>query len=127
MGFLLLLLTGCSPACHKANFWNGGYQESQVNDHEFVVTYREGVVSGYLFETNYFDKERILVLRAAELTLQNGFTHFDLRKGNSPDVVHIHCYANEATDTAIDALAFTERYAISSPIQEQKIAMEGDI
>lgn len=118
---VILLLCGCSPKCHKASFWDGGYEEFKVNDHEYVLTFKEGVVSGYISPCTPSEIDRILALRAAELTLQNGFTHFDLRRGYSAKVAHIHCYKKEETETAIDALVFSERFSNFTPKKEHSV------
>lgn len=126
---LFLLLAGCAPKCKKASFWEGGYQEFQVNDREYILTYQEGVVSGLITSHTPSDIDRILALRAAELTLQNGFTYFDIKRDRSPKILHIYCYAEEDTSTAIDALAFAEKYSNFYTGKEETavIAMKGDI
>jgi hypothetical protein len=126
--FLLLLLAGCAAKCKKATFWDGGYQEFKVNDHEYILTFEESWFSKLIAPSTPAEIDRIIALRAAELTLQNGYTHFDFRRGNSSKVVHIYCYSKEDTETAIDALAFTEKFS-NPPSKEQivEIATQGNI
>lgn len=126
---LLLMLAGCAPKCQKASFWDGGYEDFKVNDHEYVVTFKEGTVKGLMSQTPSVERDRIIALRAAELTLQNGFTHFDMKRDKAAHVMHIYCYDKEETETAIDALALSERISNNPPHKEKEviIAVQGDV
>lgn len=126
---LVVLLAGCAPKCQKASFWEGGYQEFQVNDHEYILTFKEGALSGLVTQHTPSDIERIIALRAAELTLQNGFTHFEMRRDKSPQVMHIYCFEHAQSLRAIDAMAFTEKYSSFNTGAEQTaiIAVKGDV
>lgn len=122
--FLFLLLTGCAPKCQEGNFWESGYKEFNVNDHEFILTFKEGVVSTMLNATSNAEQGRIMAIRAAELTLENGFNYFDIRRGQTMNEMHIYCYAKEETETAIDATAFLKRYSVVPPVKEQSVKLD---
>jgi len=67
----LALAVGCKTPSQARGF-EGGFSESQVAEDEFEVTF-EGNVG-----VNTEVLKQSLLRRAAEVTLQHGFTHFDV-------------------------------------------------
>lgn len=71
-GLLTLMLAGCSTSYHQKGFFGDGYSDYRVNQDKFAVTFR-----GNEF-TDSEDVRRFALIRAAELTLQNGFRYFKI-------------------------------------------------
>lgn len=71
-GLLTLLLAGCATSYHQKGFFGDGYSDYRVNQDKFAVTFR-----GNEF-TDSEDVRRFALVRAAELTLQNGFRYFKI-------------------------------------------------
>ena len=66
----LLLLAGCSTSYHQKGFFGDGYSDYRVNQDKFAVIFRGNEY------TDSEDVRRFAMMRAAELTLQNGFRYF---------------------------------------------------
>lgn len=63
-------LCGCATRYHRENFFHPGYSDFRVSQDRFCVTF-----SGNQHTTR--DKaEQYVLLRAAELTQNHGYTHF---------------------------------------------------
>lgn len=90
-GLLTLLLAGCSTSYHQKGFFGDGYSDYRVNQDKFAVTFR-----GNEF-TDSEDVRRFALVRAAELTLQNGFRYFKIlsEKDVSRQAVEISTKENE--------------------------------
>jgi len=71
-GLITLLLAGCATSYHQKGFFGDGYSDYRVNQDKFAVTFR-----GNEF-TDSEDVRRFALVRAAELTLQNGFRYFKI-------------------------------------------------
>jgi len=66
------ILSGCVAGYHSENLLFGGFSDRQISSTEFQVTAVANLIAG-------MDRvERIALLRSAELTLQNGGTHFSI-------------------------------------------------
>ncbi len=63
------LLSACATA-YKADGFSGGFSETQLDTNVFRVSFRG---NGY---TRPERAEELALLRSADLTLKNGFTHF---------------------------------------------------
>lgn len=74
--FLAVLLTGCATT-YQAEGLSGGFSETQLDKNVFRVSFRG---NGY---TRTEKTEELALLRSAELTLKNGFTHFVIIDGRS--------------------------------------------
>ncbi len=71
-----LFLTACATTYQPQSF-SGGFSETQLDKNVFRVSFRGN---------GYTDRERaedFALLRSAELTLKNGFTHFVIVDGRS--------------------------------------------
>lgn len=66
---LVFALAGCASA-YKSEGFGGGFSETQLDVNVFRVSFRG---NGY---TRAERAEELALLRSAELTLKNGFTHF---------------------------------------------------
>ncbi len=66
-----LVLGGCATGYHALNF-NGGYSEIMMNPDAFCVTYHGNQ------HTSSVDATRYVLLRASELTLQQGYRYFSI-------------------------------------------------
>ena len=75
----LLFLTSCATPYQESGL-AGGYDEVQLSENSYQISFRG---NGY---TSRQRAEDFALLRAAELTLENGFTHFMI--------------INEASDTS---------------------------
>ena len=68
----MLFLAGCSTNYHQKGFFGDGYSDYRINQDKFAVTFRGN---------EYTDSEnvrRFAMMRAAELTVQNGFHYFKI-------------------------------------------------
>lgn len=80
---VLLALAGCgSPTKYQAEAWDGGFNETRLDKNVFKVS----------FQGNKYSKperiEEMALLRSADVTLSNGFTHFVILSGKSKEDVH---------------------------------------
>lgn len=80
---LCLSLFGCATG-YKPYGTFGGYSETQLAENRFKILYKG---NAYVARDT---AEDYLLLRSAEVTLQNGFTHFVVLDGSSEDEVHVH-------------------------------------
>jgi hypothetical protein len=71
-----LLLAACATSYQPQSF-SGGFTETQLDKNVFRVSFRG---NGY---TDADRAEEMALLRSAELTLKNGFTHFVIIDGKS--------------------------------------------
>lgn len=104
MKYRLLLLvpfaaafSGCATG-YCARGFRGGYSEIMVNPDSFVVTY-----SGNGF-TSSEDAIRYTLLRASELTIQNGYNYFIIL--NSADRTSSENYSNTYENASGSAKAY---------------------
>lgn len=96
---LLTLFTGCAARYQESSFFSGGFTDERISSHTFVVTYNSGLFNN---ENNPAKKDQFIIRRAAELTLNSGFTHFTIRPVH--DGLHVQCHQkDEAPETAFDA------------------------
>lgn len=73
---LFIVLSGCATA-YKRDGFTGGFSETQLGENVWRVTF---IGNGY---THKHRAEDFALLRSAELTLANGYTHFFLTDSNS--------------------------------------------
>ena len=71
---VLLVLAGCATN-YQAQSFSGGFSETQLDKNVFKVTFKG---NGY---TQSERAEDFALLRSAELTLKNGFSHFAIVDG----------------------------------------------
>jgi hypothetical protein len=67
---ITLLCAGCATSYQERGFWGDGYSEIRTNPDAFIVTFKGN---------RYTDPDevmRYILLRASELTLQNGYKYF---------------------------------------------------
>jgi hypothetical protein len=98
---LVIFLGGCATGYHSRSF-NGGYSEIMTNQDSFIVTF-----SG----NRYTSGERTMryaLLRAAELTLNNGYKYFAIL--SSVDQTSSYNYSN----TSGNALGSGNSFGYSS-------------
>ena len=74
--FVITALTACATAYQPEGF-SGGFTETQLDKNVFRVSFQG---NGY---TRADRAEEMALLRSAELTLKNGFTHFAIVDGRS--------------------------------------------
>lgn len=72
---LMIILISCATQ-YRASYWKGGYSEQQLSETGYKVTFSGNGYTSSTRVANY------LLLRCAELTLQNGYEYF-LIVGNS--------------------------------------------
>jgi len=66
----LVLVAGCATPYQKMGF-GGGYDDFRVTENEFEITFRG---NGHTAQEQV---SRYVLRRASEVTLQNGYTHFE--------------------------------------------------
>ncbi|MES2199861.1 MAG: hypothetical protein V4489_06810 [Chlamydiota bacterium] len=94
---VIVFLTGCSTTYHSQGFF-GGYSEIQTNPDSFIV----------LFKGNrYTSSEKVMkyvLLRASELTIQNGYKYFVVL--DSSDQSSGYQYSNTYTRASASASSY---------------------
>jgi len=95
---LALLLGGCATT-YQPEGLSGGFTETQLDTNVFRVSFRG---NGY---TRAERAEELALLRSAELTLQNGFTHFLIVDGRSRERLGTYTTPTQSFTTA-NATAF---------------------
>lgn len=96
------LLQGCATSYHKSNF-NGGYSETQLSENIFRVSF-----SG----NDYTGGERVadfVLLRSAELALQNGYAFFAVI--DEKDVSSSYTYTTPITSNTSASVYGYGKYA----------------
>lgn len=114
-------LAGCASA-YKPEGFGGGFSETQLDTNVFRVSFRG---NGY---TRTESAEELAMLRSAELTLKNGFTHFVVidsqsRKrystyttpAQSYTSANVTAYGNSAYGTANTTTYGGQTFLISKP------------
>lgn len=82
---LSLLLTACETPYGENNFWrDGGYEEQRLSDDTYVI---RTVANRF---TDMFRAQQYNLRRAAELTVQNGYTYFEIIDENRDYVTKQH-------------------------------------
>ena len=81
--FALTLLFGCATGYQSTGF-SGGYEETQLSENMYEVSFRG---NGYTRKKKAAD---FALLRCAELTLQNGYTHFAIIDKNASNDASLH-------------------------------------
>lgn len=105
---ICLCLASCNaPRYQERNFSQGGYETLKVDSNEFVIDYKPG------FFTNHSDlggQEYIRMLRAAHVTVENGYQYFTFYDNPSshPTVkaIRIKCYNDTPPSGAVNAEQF---------------------
>lgn len=114
---LAMLLGGCATTYQPESF-SGGFSETQLDTNVFRVSFRG---NGY---TRAERVEELALLRSAELTLKNGFTHFVVINGHSreqlgtyttPTQSYTTAYGNTAYGTARTTTYGGQTFLISKP------------
>jgi len=108
LSILCIGLSGCcAPRYQERNFSQGGYETVIVAENEFVIDYKPG------FFTNKADlskEEYIRMLRAAHVTVENGYQYFTFYDNPSshPTVkaIRIKCYNDTPPSGAVNAEQF---------------------
>ena len=72
----ILLFAGCATQ-YKADGLTGGYSQIQINEKTWQVTFRG---NGY---TSNNRAQKFAMRRAAEITIEQGFTHFIITQSSS--------------------------------------------
>ena len=78
----ILLSLGCNATPYQPLGRNGGYSEIRQSENVFRVSFRG---NGFTTESRAYD---FAVRRAADLTLQHGFTHFDIVNQEAGETIH---------------------------------------
>ncbi|UZD54953.1 CC0125/CC1285 family lipoprotein [Caldimonas aquatica] len=85
-----IFLTACATAYRPYTFLGGGgWKEVQIADNAFKVTFE---ANGHMSKTQAAD---LALLRAAELALANGYSHFII--GSAPDDSRTGAYTTPST------------------------------
>lgn len=96
-----VLVTGCSAKFQEGNFLEAGYTNNRINEDTFEVGYRQGLFTS---ELNPAERDRVMMLRAAQIARQNGYTYFvKMETFGFPTAeapVRIRCYRDRAPEGA---------------------------
>lgn len=90
---LAIILGGCATTYQPEGF-SGGFSETQLDTNVFRVSFRG---NGY---TSAERAEELALLRSAELTLKNGFTHFVVIDGRSREQLGTYTTPTQSYTTA---------------------------
>jgi len=94
--FVLILVAGCSTPYQKMGY-TGGHDDFRVTENEFEITFRG----------NQYTREeqvsRFVLRRAAEVTLENGFTHFTSLFEHDRSRVGVHHSSSDSTNMYANA------------------------
>jgi len=88
-----LLLGGCATA-YKPDGLSGGFSETQIDTNVFRVSFRGNG------STRIERAEELALLRSAELTLKNGFTHFVIIDGRTREQLSTYTTPTQTYTTA---------------------------
>jgi hypothetical protein len=89
----ILALAGCASP-YKSEGFGGGFSETQLDTNVFRVSFRG---NGY---TRTERAEELALLRSAELTLKNGFTHFAVIDARSRERINSYTAPTQSYTTA---------------------------
>ncbi len=90
---VVFFLNGCATSYQKMSF-SGGFDETQLAENVWKVHFSG---NGY---TGRNRAEEMTLLRSADLTLQNGFTHFILASSSSASDYSTYTTPSTSTTTA---------------------------
>lgn len=96
--FLVAALAGCAST-YKPEGFGGGFSETQLDTNVFRVSFRG---NGF---TSPERAEELTLLRSAELTLKNGFTHFAVINSQSREQHGAYTTPTQSY-TTVNATAF---------------------
>ena len=91
--YFVFLLAGCATTYQPKSF-SGGFNETQLDTNVFRVSFHG---NGY---TRAERAEELALLRSAELTLKNGFTHFTIIDGRSREQLGSYTTPTQSYTTA---------------------------
>jgi uncharacterized lipoprotein YajG len=108
VAFAAFLLSGCATS-YQSNGSTGGYSETQLAPDVFRVAFR-----GNRY-TSPEQAQDFCMLRAAELALQQGFTHLALVDERSSTTTHSVTTAGQATTTGTAYKTHTFKFFKAKP------------
>ncbi|HSX11744.1 MAG TPA: hypothetical protein VLF94_08525 [Chlamydiales bacterium] len=103
---LPLLLVSCSTSYQSAGFFGGGYSEIITANDSFLVTFKGN---------GYTSQEKVIkyaLMRASELTLQNGYKYFAVV--SSMDQTRVTEYSNTSKNVSGSASTYESSRSSSS-------------
>jgi len=109
-GYLVVaaaIVTGCATT-YQPNSFSGGFSETQLDSNVFRVSFRG---NGF---TGAEGAEEMALLRSAELTMNNGFTHFAIVDA-SPRTT----YSSYTTPTQIQTIGTISSFGNTSYLSAQ--------
>ena len=96
-----LCLSGCATKYQKGNLLQGGYHERQISSNNFEISFSNGLFTA---DGHPAKQDKIVMKRAAEITLKYGYTHFTYRVNLLNNSIQITCCTeNEAFYNAFNA------------------------
>lgn len=87
----VLLLTSCATTYGPEGSFSGGYSEIKLNDRTYQITFNGNAY------TSQSKVKRFALRRAAELTIQNGGTHFIILTNNTAVETSTHTQPTTVT------------------------------
>lgn len=89
---IVLAISACSTSYHR-NGWSGGFKDTQLDENVFRVAFHGN---------GYTSRERVsdfVLLRSAELAIENGFKYFSLIDSQSYSSVSSHTTQKSSNTT----------------------------
>lgn len=100
-------LTGCAPVYRERNFIDGGYKSVQLSQNEFQIDYRPGLFTD---TSNVSGQDHVRMLRAARVTVENGFEYFVIcyspTSHPNDKSLYIKCFNEDHPSNAVNAENF---------------------
>ena len=91
---ILIITTSCATS-YKEDGLTGGYSQVQINENTWQVSFRG---NGYTSQTR---AQRFAMRRAAEITIEQGFTHFIITQSSS-QISTMETQGNSSTSGYVD-------------------------
>ena len=99
---IVIALTGCATSYHRLNYTGEGYSEILTNPDSFIVTFKGNVCTSPETVAQY------ALLRAAELTLKNGYKYFIVNSSiDQTASFNYNSFRASASASNINAVSFS--------------------
>lgn len=107
-----LLLAGCATGYSERDFFGNGYTDVRIRPDSFLISFNANQFTHPDKVTQY------ALLRASELTLQNGYKYFTIV--STRDQTSTQTYTNISSDSTIKAGSHSKRRGSSKVLKESK-------
>lgn len=111
----MVMLVGCTTA-YKPDGFSGGFSETQLDQNTWKVTFRG---NGYTHADQASD---LSLLRAADLTIQNGFTHFGIIDSKSDSEISSYTAPSTSQTSYYGTHAVTQHFGGNTSVNSKPSA-----